>query len=111
MVYVPEKFGSKSPIGARINAAEKPVEVKTDSEDRLLLFTTATCPKCRMAKAFLDKANVSYDTVLAEESEDLVKLYGIKEAPTLVVIEGGSVEKIANPSNIKAFCESVHAIV
>ena len=111
VVYVPEKFGSKSPIGARINAAEKPVEMKTDSEDRLLLFTTATCPKCRMAKAFLDKANVSYDTVLAEESEDLVKLYGIKEAPTLVVIEGGSVEKIANPSNIKAFCESVHAIV
>ena len=111
VVYVPEKFGSKSPIGARINAVEKPVEVKTDSEDRLLLFTTATCPKCRMAKAFLDKANVSYDTVLAEESEELVKLYGIKEAPTLVVIEGGSVEKIANPSNIKAFCESVHAIV
>ena len=70
----------------------------------------ASCPKCRMAKSFLDKVGVAYETLLAEESADLVKLYGIKEAPTLVVIEGESAYKYANPSNIKAFCENVHTV-
>ena len=79
-------------------------------EDRVLLFTTANCPKCRMAKSFLDKAGVAYEVLLAEESVELVNLYGIKEAPTLIVISGGVAEKIANPSNIKAFCEKVGTI-
>ena len=36
--------------------------------------------------------------------------YAIKEAPTLVVVSGDKAEKIANPSNIKAFCEKVGTI-
>ena len=108
-VYVPEKFGSKSPIGTRL-AEEVKEELNASADGQLLLFTTATCPKCRMAKSFLDKAGVAYETLLAEESPELVKLYGVKEAPTLVVIEGESAYKYANPSNIKAFCENVHTV-
>ena len=108
-VYVPEKFGSKSPIGKKLDEEVKE-ELNASCDGQLLLFTTATCPKCRMAKAFLDKAGVAYETLLAEESPDLVARYGIKEAPTLVVIEGESAYKYANPSNIKAFCENVHTV-
>ena len=108
-VYVPEKFGTKSPIKEKLTETAKE-EITCSGEDRILLFTTATCPKCRMAKAFLDKAGVAYETLLAEESADLVQLYGIKEAPTLVVLTGEGVEKFANPSNIKAFCENVHTV-
>ncbi len=108
-VYVPEKFGSKSPLGDKL-AEDVKEELNASCDGQLLLFTTASCPKCRMAKSFLDKAGIAYETLLAEESAELVKLYGIKEAPTLVVIEGESAYKYANPSNIKAFCENVHAV-
>ena len=33
--------------------------------------------------------------------------FGIKEAPSLVAVKGDKVEKIANPSNIKAYVDSV----
>ena len=83
------------------------VEEKSYSSEKILLFTTTTCPKCRMAKMFLDNAGVEYETVIAEENVDLVNLYGIKEAPTLVVINGNRAERVANPSNIKAYCEQL----
>ena len=70
-----------------------------------ILFTTKTCPKCRMAKMFLDQAGLGYETLLAEENAELSKAYGIKEAPTLVAIRGSEAELIANPSNIKAYIE------
>jgi ribonucleoside-triphosphate reductase len=63
-----------------------------------------------MAKAFLDKSGIAYETLLAEESRELVEQYGIKEAPTLVVIEGESFYKYPNPSNIKAFCDNFHTV-
>ena len=61
-----------------------------------------------MAKMFLDNAGIAYETVVASaETADLVNLYGIKEAPTLVVVSGDKAERISNPSNIKAFCEQL----
>ena len=59
-----------------------------------------------MAKMFLDQAGIQYETVIAEDNPEMATEFGIKEAPTLVVINGDSFEKIANPSNIKAFCEA-----
>ena len=43
----------------------------------------------------------------ADEHLDLVSAYGIKQAPTLVVVEDGvEVAKAANLSNIKKFIET-----
>ena len=42
-------------------------------EDGIYLFTTATCPNCRMAKNFLAQANVEYNEVLATENVELTK--------------------------------------
>ena len=103
LVYAQSKLADKKPI---IPEGEPEIiEECSGAPDRLILFTTRTCPKCRMAKMFLDGTGMMYDTVLAEESVELAKQYDIKEAPTLVVINGDSYEKIANPSNIKAFTE------
>jgi ribonucleoside-triphosphate reductase len=44
---------------------------------------------------------------MANDNPDLVALYEIKQAPTLVIISDGKVEKYANLSNIKAFTERV----
>ncbi len=103
LVYAQSKLTDKKPIIPE--GAPEIVEECSGAPDRLILFTTRTCPKCRMAKMFLDGTGLMYDTVLAEEAVELAKQYDIKEAPTLVVISGDGYEKIANPSNIKAFTE------
>ncbi len=75
------------------------------SDPTLILFTTKTCPNCKLAKHFLDKANIEYKVMLAEESMDLVNKLGIKQTPTLVIQDGDSADKIVNVSNIRKFTE------
>ena len=93
---------------------EAPVasECACESEGgKLILFATKTCPNCKMACMFLDKAGLAYEKLYAEENPDLAKTYGIKQAPTLVVVrDDGSFECVANVSNIRKFIdESVKA--
>ncbi len=82
-------------------------ELKPESKEtgKLLLFTTKTCPNCRIAKELLK--NVAYEVVDAEERVDLTNEYGIMQAPTLVELKNGEVRKYVNASNIKAFVEGM----
>ena len=73
------------------------------SDDVTYLFTTATCPNCKIACALLDKEGVKYDKLLANENPELVKEFGIKQAPTLVVIKNGNVQKCVGVSDIKKY--------
>ena len=41
----------------------------------------------------------------AEENAELTRKYGVMQAPTLVVVDGGSYTKYANASNIKKYAE------
>ena len=72
---------------------------------KLLLFTTKTCPNCRMAKEFLK--GTEYEVVDAEERADLVNEYGIMQAPTLIELKNGEVHKYVNASGIKGFVEGM----
>lgn len=76
-----------------------------DSEEIRYLFTTKTCPNCRIAKEMLK--NVDYEQIDAEENQELVSQYGIMQAPTLVVLHDGVAEKYVNASNIKRYIEHV----
>ncbi|MBR3744803.1 MAG: hypothetical protein IKN31_06840, partial [Bacteroidales bacterium] len=77
-----------------------------DAPSGLLLFTTSTCPKCVMAKKFLADAGIAYETVVVDKTPELAKQYGVRQAPTLLVLENGKeVQRIENPSNIRRFCE------
>ena len=96
-----------------INAViDRTLEEKTAEEntqaltDGIYLFTTATCPNCRMAKTFLAQASVEYHEVLATDNVDLVKSLNITAAPTLVVVENGNTEVVENVSNIRRFIET-----
>jgi ribonucleoside-triphosphate reductase len=71
--------------------------------DGLYLFTTKTCPNCRLAKEYLD--GKEYTIIDAEENPELAKEWGIMAAPTLVVQADGHRTKYANASNIKKFTE------
>ena len=84
--------------------------LKEVGEDKIILFATKTCPNCRMACSFLDKAGIAYDKIYAEDEPEMANKYGVKQAPTLVVIKDGEANKIVNVSNIRKFIdESVSA--
>ena len=77
------------------------------SEDEIMLFGTKTCPNCRMAEKLLDKSSTKFNFVDAEEKVELTKKYGVKQAPTLVVIKNNEVQNIVNLSNIKKYIETL----
>lgn len=85
-------------------ACETKAEV--ESEDKIILFATRTCPNCKMAVQFLNKAGIEFEEIFADENADMANKFEIRQAPTLVVIKGGIAEKIVNLSNIKGFIEN-----
>ena len=104
VVYSPDKFDSKAPGAASVNADEKAPEACGEA-DKIILFSTPTCPNCKAAAMFLDKAGLVYEKLSANDNPELVAKYGITQAPTVISISGGNVEKIPNLSNIRAFTE------
>ena len=76
-------------------------EAESTANDGVWLFTTATCPNCKIACALLDKAGFKYEKLLANEHADMATSFGIKQAPTLVVVKNGEVSKFAGVSEIK----------
>ena len=69
----------------------------------LLLFTTPTCPNCKMAKTFLDRSGIKYQIVDVSTNKDLANSYQIKQAPTLIVPTGDSYKVYENASLIRGY--------
>ena len=67
------------------------------------LFTTKTCPNCRLAKEYLK--DVDYIPVDAQENAELAQKFGVMQAPTLVVADGDSFTRYANASNIRKYAQ------
>ena len=68
------------------------------------LFTTKTCPNCKIAKEML--GNEHYVVIDAEENQELVQKFGVMQAHTLVVVEGDKAKKYVNASNIKKYVDT-----
>ena len=75
--------------------------------DHLMLFTTATCPNCKMAKMLLEKAGLVYENINAEENIELTRAFGITKAPTLLVPTNEGYEVYSNASEIKGYIEGL----
>lgn len=94
------RIGTISRIGAIKQADQTPAAAgKSDT----YLFTTKTCPNCSLAKKYLQ--NVDYTVVDAEENMELAVKYGVRQAPTLVIVAGQSQQKYVNLSNIRKYAE------
>ena len=95
----------EKPVTAAPKPEEKPVTiaVKPESSVSILLFKTPSCPNCKAAGAILDKAGVEYQPLNANEERELVQKFGIKQAPTLVLVNGDSFEKYRGVSDIKGW--------
>jgi glutaredoxin len=73
----------------------------------LLLFTSPTCPNCKMAKMLLDKGGISYKNIDATTDKEAAQAYGVTKAPTLLVPNGASYDVYENASLIKGYIEKV----
>ena len=70
---------------------------------RALLFVSQTCPNCKLAISMLEKEGFLFKKVLATENVELTNKYGVKQAPTLVVLgqNPDEYEKYKGVSEIK----------
>ena len=78
-----------TPVGSAVN------------ESSAMLFVSPSCPNCKLAMALLDKAGISYEKVIAVDNVDLTEKYGVKQAPTLVLVNEDGFEKYKGVSDIK----------
>ena len=83
-------------------ASKKKSEAKKCECEENMLFTTKTCPNCKIAKRVLEENNVEYKVIDAEEEVELTTKFGISSVPTLVTKDG---EIITNASNITKYAE------
>jgi ribonucleoside-triphosphate reductase len=72
-------------------------------ENHRYLFTTRTCPSCRVVKKMLEGEDL--EIIDAEKNPEMVRQFGIMQAPTLVVMDGDRIKKYVNASNIRRYVE------
>ncbi len=77
-----------------------------DYEDKYYLFATKTCPNCKVAASMLEKAGVPYEKLYVDENEEMAKSLGLKQAPTLVIMNGDSNIKFAGIPAIRKYLDS-----
>ena len=109
--YVIENSVLKRPVTGMMKMSlvkgGKDIEVVMSEPSQVAyLFTTKTCPNCRLAKEYLK--NIAYIPVDAEESPELVQRYKISSAPTLVVVEGDKIQKYQGASLIRGYVDSLN---
>ena len=73
------------------------------NDARHLLFTTEKCPNCRIAYGYLNKAGVAYEKMNAADHPDLVKQFGVTQAPTLIVTSSEGFTKYAGAGAIRKY--------
>ena len=94
-------------MNAQAEAPAEQPEAQPEKEckactSRAILFVSATCPNCKLAISMLEKAGFLFKKVLATENPELTNQYGVKQAPTLVVLSpDGGFTKYKGVSEIK----------
>lgn len=102
------EFLPEAAVGEPCDAVRKAerADVKIKRPENIkYLFTTKTCPNCKLAKEYLQ--GEQYVTIDAEENTELAYRYGVMQAPTLVVVNGDDFKKYVNVSNIRKYMDAV----
>lgn len=74
--------------------------------NEIMLFTTKTCPNCKMAKMLLDKAGIKYTVIDAEDEKETTRNFNVTKAPTMLVPNGEKYARFDNVSDISKFIDS-----
>ena len=97
--------GTVKPVEAAPVVEEAPAPAVATG--KAILFSRVTCPNCRVAENLLAKAGVAYEKLIADENLDLCKAYGIKGAPTLVIVNGENHVNYYSVPEIKKYLASL----
>ena len=109
LVYNVARSNAAHPFRTQVNAGSAPAQDSVCAEQpaspeakapEILLFKTPTCPNCKAAGILLDQRKVNYTPIDAYQEQELVDRYGIRQAPTLVILNGDHVEKYCGVSEI-----------
>ena len=104
----PEAYKEESEFEIKeIFEGELEVKPEANASEQNILFATPTCPNCKLAAALLEKAGIPFIKLIAEEHPDLVEKYGIKQAPTFVLVTADGFEKYRGVSDIKGYLSGV----
>ena len=74
---------------------------------KVMLFTSPTCPNCKMAKMMLDKEGIEYEQIDAVSNKETTTAFGITNAPTLLVPNGEAYDAYENASDIRGYIQKV----
>ena len=99
-----EPLAQQAPVPTDVvEAPAAPAAAPVIGDNAVLLFKTPTCPNCRAAEALLGKAGVQYTTLNANVEKELVEKFGVRQAPTLILVHGDTFEKFRGVSDIKGW--------
>ncbi len=99
-------IGTSRLLHRGVRQAADAAEDAAPAAEGVLLFTTKTCPNCRLARRYLDGAGISYQCVDAEEQPELAARFGVRQAPTLIAASDGENRAYAGAGAIRKFAES-----
>ena len=99
LTHVGVKGAAVAAETAEVEAALEPMA----SDNATYLFATATCPNCKIAGAALDRAGVVYEKVYANDDPETARKFGIRQAPTLVIVKNGETETYTGLAEIKKY--------
>lgn len=102
------KVDTEEPIASTPVAQETSADNENDLTPGLYLVATRTCPNCKYAVQLLQKADIEYHGIFAEEHPEIVEQFQIMQAPTLLeVSEDGATNVIRGAA---AVLEEITAI-
>ncbi len=96
-----------APVTEEIKAVKEEVAAPTPTAGKVILFGRVTCPNCRVAEQLLQKAGVAYEKLIADDNKDLCLRYGVKGAPTLVIVDGENHVNYYSVPEIKKYLASL----
>ena len=98
---------TKLPNTCRVKAVKEETADTCGLSDGVYLFTTKTCPNCKLVKRYLEIVGMAYEEVDAEEQGQLAADLGIRQAPTLLVTQEGQMQRFDGAGEIKQFLDNV----
>jgi ribonucleoside-triphosphate reductase len=91
--------------GAEPNIDFYDEELPKVQQPNVILYATETCPNCKLAASWLEKAGIPFEKRFVSQHEDEAKALGLKQAPSLVVDGDAGPEIFVGVANIKKFID------
>ncbi len=77
--------------------------VLNDQDGEVLLFTTPTCPNCKIVKKELEEKGIAYRLIDATKDSDLAQKYDVMAAPSIVYLHGDKHDNFSGLVNAQNF--------